>query len=62
MANKISLSNGCIMSTPSVSPKNWKTGGDALLKKTKGLILDEIQNNKSGYNPITKTFVSLNHS
>ncbi|WP_181566770.1 tyrosine-type recombinase/integrase [Aequorivita sp. CIP111184] len=82
------------MSTPSVNPKNWKSGGATLLKKnwqiqyyfysannekrklvaikgmnefnnledrraiTQGLIEDEIENNKSGYNPFTKTFVS----
>lgn len=94
MASKISLPNGCAMSTPSVNPKNWKTGGVSLLKKnwqiqyyfysankeerklvaikgmnefdnladrraiTKGLIIDEIEKNKSGYNPFTRTFVS----
>ena len=33
MANKIFLPNGCSMSTPSVNPTNWKTGGVSLLKK-----------------------------
>ncbi len=92
MANKISLPNGCTMSTPSVNPKNWKTGGKSLLQKTwqiqyyfysennlkkklvvvkgmnglasledrrivtQGLLTGEIENNKKGYNPITKTF------
>ncbi len=32
MASKISLPNGCTMSTPSVSPKNWKTGGATLIQ------------------------------
>lgn len=33
MAKRILLQNGCSMSTPSISPKNWKTGGIQLLKK-----------------------------
>lgn len=33
MANRILLPNGCSMSTPSVNPKNWKSGGQTLLKK-----------------------------
>lgn len=33
MADKILLQNGCSMSTPSVNPKNWETGGRELLKK-----------------------------
>lgn len=31
MAKKILLQHGCSMSTPSVFPKNWKTGGKTLL-------------------------------
>lgn len=92
MAKKILLPNGCYMSTPSVTPKNWKTGGLSLINRdwqiqyyfypanngkpklvamkgmnslkdlkdrrivTKGLIEDEIENNKRGYNPIEKIF------
>lgn len=33
MAKRILLQNGCSMSTPSVYPKDWKTGGLQLLKK-----------------------------
>lgn len=33
MANRILLPNGCSMSTPSVNPKNWKSGGQTLIKK-----------------------------
>jgi len=33
MADKIILPNGCLMSEPSVNPKNWKTGGSNLIKK-----------------------------
>lgn len=33
MANRILLPNGCSMSTPSVNPRNWKSGGNSLLKK-----------------------------
>lgn len=97
MAKKIILPNGCYMGTPSVTPKNWKTGGSTLLNKdwqiqyyfypanngkrklvaikgmnslkdlkdrrivTKGLIEDEIENNKIGYNPIEKRFVQDDH-
>jgi len=32
MANQISLPNRCSMSKPSVNPKNWKSGGNTLLK------------------------------
>lgn len=33
MAKKILLPLGCKMSTPSVNPKNWKSGGSSLLKE-----------------------------
>lgn len=33
MANRILLPNRCEMSTPSVNPSNWKTGGKALINK-----------------------------
>ena len=33
MANQILLPNGCSMSTPSVTPENWKTGGPLLMKR-----------------------------
>lgn len=33
MANRILLKDGCSMSTPSVFPKNWKSGGQSLIKK-----------------------------
>ena len=33
-SKKIILPNGCSMSTPSVNPKNWRTGGVALIKKS----------------------------
>jgi len=33
MAKRILLPNGCSMSTPSVNPKNYKTGGQTLLNK-----------------------------
>lgn len=33
MANRILLPNGCSMSNPSVTPKDWKTGGLTLLKR-----------------------------
>jgi len=33
MANQILLPNGCAMSTPSVTPEDWKTGGLALMKR-----------------------------
>ncbi|CAA0144337.1 site-specific integrase [Tenacibaculum maritimum] len=33
MANQILLKNGCKASKPSVTPKNWKTGGKELLLK-----------------------------
>ncbi len=94
MANKIILPHGCSMSTPSVNPKNWKSGASSLLNEpwriqyyfypndgkaklivvkgmngvktladrrfvTKGLIEDEIETNKRGYNPIDKKFVQV---
>ena len=93
MSQKLSLPNGCSMSTPIVNPKNWKTGGLNLIKKDwhiqyyfyernskKGRLIsirgmnsykdlkerrevtqiimdDEIEDNKLGFNPITKKFV-----
>lgn len=33
MANKILLPNGCAMSTPTVNPSDWKSGGRSLLYK-----------------------------
>ena len=33
MSNQILLPNGCSMSTPSVTPVDWKTGGLALMKR-----------------------------
>jgi len=89
MTKKILLPHGCTMSTPSVNPKNWNTGGSSNLKKnwhiqyyfyssdgkrklvitkgmnnyknlsdrksvTKELIAQVIENNRIGYNPITK--------